>query len=261
MATTNATISYKYIDEICPNTSHAPHCLYTNKEEVLNIITGLNPSKAYDVYDVSTSKIKQLKQSTEFIESITSLWNNIIDNEEIPQDMKIDRIIYLWKRKGCKLDAKYYRPITLVTATSKITEGILHHKIQMIVPMPADKIQHAYKQNRSIQTGLLELDDCLLKHGNYHRDISYPYVNHPSAVIILDLKGALESVDHFSLTHFFGKFSPILAKVTKYYLTNRIANIFNRNFTEENPQLKYTPSRSVPQGSKVSPILFSMTQY
>ena len=38
--------------------------------------------------------------------------------------------IYLWKRKGCKSDAKYYRPITLDTSISKIIEGILHHKLQ-----------------------------------------------------------------------------------------------------------------------------------
>ena len=74
----------------------------------------------------------------------------------------------------------------------------------------------------------------------------------------MDLKGAFESVDHCSTTYFINKFSPKLAKITKSYLTNRIATIYNQNYPDDTPRLKYMPNRSVPQGSKVSPLLFSI---
>jgi len=117
----------------------------------------------------------------------------------------------------------------------------------MTVPMPADEIQHAYKPNKSIQTALLELDDCLSKHGH-----------DPTIIIFLDLKGAFERVDHCSILYYISKVSTKLANITRSYLSNRIATIFNQDYPDDNPRLKYTPFKSVPQGSKVSPLLFSI---
>ena len=54
MSPTNSTISHQYIDEICGNARKSKVCLHTTTEEVTDIIKSLNPSKAYDAYDIST---------------------------------------------------------------------------------------------------------------------------------------------------------------------------------------------------------------
>ena len=78
------------------------------------------------------------------------------------------------------------------------------------------------------EISLIELDYNLSEQGN-----------NPTIVIFLDLKGSFESVDHCSTTQFIKKFSP---KLTRSYLTNRLATIFNQNYSEDLPSLKYTPN-------------------
>jgi len=240
-------IAKVYIDEISADAKPTKNSLYTNFREVNKIVNNLNPSAAYDAYDISTKQLKLLFKSKNFINMIIEMWNNIVTNGRIAQTFKWDKIIYLWKKKGVKHDPKYYRPITLVTAISKIIEGLLHLKIKQELPCPADIIQHAYKPSRSIQTALLDLDEKL---SNSNKK--------SAAVMFLDLKGAFESVDHISLTYYINKFSPRLSNIVKSYLTNRIATIYSANFPDDKPRLEYMKNRSVPQGSKVSPLLFSI---
>ena len=236
-----------YIDEISKDAKLTKNSLFTNFREVTKVVNNLNPSAAYDSYDISTKQLKLLCKSKNFINMIIEMWNNIVVNGRIAQSLKWDNIIYLWKKKGVKSDPKFYRPITLVTAISKILEGLLQLKIKQELPCPADIIQHAYKPSRSIQTALLDLDEKL---SNSNRK--------SAAVMFLDLKGAFESVDHTSLTYYINKFSPVLSKIVKSYLTNKIATIYNANYPDEKPKLEYMRNRSVPQGSKVSPLLFSI---
>lgn len=82
-----------------------------------------------------------------------------------------------------------------------------------------------------------------------------------AAVMLLDLKGAFESVDRVSLTcnvitYYISKFSPKLTNLVKSYLTNSLATIYNTNHPDDNTRLEYMMNRNVPQGSKVSPLLF-----
>ena len=163
---------------------------------------------------------------------IIEMWNNIVINGRIAQTLKWDKIIYLWKKKGVKFDPKFYRPITLVTAISKIIEGLLHLKIKQDLPCPTDVIQHAYKANRNIQTTLLNLDEKL---SNSKKS---------AAVMFLNLKGAFESVDNISLTYYINKFSPVLSKIVKSYLTNRIATFYHANYPDDKPRLEYIKNRS-----------------
>jgi len=247
MVTPEFNIAKQYIDEISSKATISNLNSRTNFKEVKNVINNLSSSGAYDTYDISSKNIKQMGNSKEFINTVVEIWNLMVEDGTFPQNLKMDRIIYLWKKKGEKDNPKFYRPITLVVCLSKIMEGLLHLKIKLSLPLPANNIQHAYKPERSIQTALLDLDEKLT--------LGKKKV---AAVIFLDLKGAFESVDHKSLIYYINKFAPTLAKISKSYLTNRLATVYSRSYPDDSPRLVYTEDRSVPQGSKVSPTLFSI---
>ena len=91
-----------------------------------------------------------------------------------------------------------------------------------------------------------ELDSKLLKVKRSH-----------FAIVFVDLKGAFESVSHLVIHKLYSLTNKKLANITKSYLGNRNAFIYNNNFKDCNPKLQYMENRSTPQGSKVSPTIFS----
>ena len=95
-------------------------------------------------------------ESFNFINWITNLWNFIVDDQIIPDNLKTDKIIYLWKKKkGSREDPNKYRPITHVIGISKFFESILNQSLQN-VSNPAMEFQHAYTKGKSTSTALLK---------------------------------------------------------------------------------------------------------
>ena len=65
-----------------------------------------NSSVAKDICNQATKKIKELGKLQNFISWITKLWNAIVEDGSIPNILKRDKIIYLWKKKGSREDPK-----------------------------------------------------------------------------------------------------------------------------------------------------------
>jgi hypothetical protein len=214
--------------------------------EVERILTSLNSSGAYDSYDITTKNIKKLRESNNFISHINKLWNFMAYFGYFPQCFKFDKIIYIWKKKGNKTEAKYYRPITLVAGISKIMEGLLNKKLDRNIVSPIGDHQHAYIPGKSIQTAVLSLEEKIIN-----------LKTQDFAVVFVDLKGAFESVSHELIHRFYSLSNPKLANLCKSYLGNRCAHIFNSNYPSDKPNLEYLANRSTPQGSKVSPTIFN----
>jgi len=150
------------------------------------------------------------------------------------------------EKKGNIDYPKKYRPIKLVTSISKIIEGLLNTRIINNIPNPAANFQHAYTKNKSTTTAILSLEDIM-----FRNNLGF------SAVIMVDLKGAFETVSHTAIKHLFSKFDQNLSIITESYLNNRKAIIMDSNFPHDTPKLEYLQYRSTPQGSKVSPTIFS----
>ena len=74
--------------------------LYTSPKEIEYRINELSTSGAKDICMQSTREIKKLGKSPNFIKWIAKLWNKIVDDREIPDILKRDKIIYIWKKEG-----------------------------------------------------------------------------------------------------------------------------------------------------------------
>ena len=102
-------------------------CSETSSEKVLDILKGLNPSKAADIDNLSG---KFLKDSTNILaRPISQLFNFSIKLNSFPRSCKIAKVKPLFK-KGSKNYPQNYRSISLLPILSKIIERIIHDQTQ-----------------------------------------------------------------------------------------------------------------------------------
>jgi len=73
----------------------------------------------------------------------------------IPEDWRKDLISFLYKRKGDRLIAKNYRPITIAPSLGKHYEGILLYMMNLTSDLNHDN--HAYTSNKSCLTAIINL--------------------------------------------------------------------------------------------------------
>ena len=100
----------------------------------------------------------------EIAEAIVMIWRRSLDTGEIPEMMKLQTIIPLFK-KGSKSLAENYRPVSLTSHLIKLFERILRKKMIKHIEDNAllSNNQHAFRAGRSCLTQLLHHMDEVLK--------------------------------------------------------------------------------------------------
>ena len=99
-------------------------------EKILNILKGLNPSKAAGNVNLSR---KFLKDGADILaRPILQLCNHCIKLNSFPRSCKIVKIKPLFK-KGSKTDPQNYRPISRLPILSKIIETVIHDQTQELL--------------------------------------------------------------------------------------------------------------------------------
>ena len=99
----------------------------TSLEKMLNILKGLNPSKAAGIDNLSG---KFLKDGADILaRPISQLCNLSIKLNSFPRSCEIAKVKSLFK-KGSKTDPQNYRPISLLSILSKMIERIIHDQTQ-----------------------------------------------------------------------------------------------------------------------------------
>ena len=94
----------------------------TSSEKILNILKGLNPSKAADIDNLSG---KLLKDRADILaRRILQLCNLSVKLNSFPRSCKISKVKPLFK-KGSKTDPQSCHPISLLPILSKIIERII----------------------------------------------------------------------------------------------------------------------------------------
>ena len=99
-------------------------------EKILNILKGLNPSKAAGFINLS---FKFLKDDADILaRPISQLYNLSIKLNSFPRSCKIAKVKPLFK-KGSKTDPQNYRPISRLPVLSKIIETVIHDQTQELL--------------------------------------------------------------------------------------------------------------------------------
>ena len=203
------------------------------------------PSKNSCWLDGISSKLIKIIEPA-IIKSLTLLINQVLNTGIFPDELKIAKVIPIFKKDDPIL-FKNYRPISLLSTISKIIEKIIFTQLSLY--FNENKVifdnQYGFRPRHSTEYAALELVDRIIT----QMDIKEVPIN-----IFLDLSKAFDTIDHTILLaklRYYGIHDTALL-LLKSYLNNR------KQYVEfEDTKSEILPiTVGVPQGSILGPLLF-----
>ena len=216
----------------------------TNSSQVLLLLNKLSKSKATGLNKIS---VRLIRECADLIcISISKIFNCFFTMGIFPDGWKSAKGIPLFEQ-GSSSDMNNYRPISVISAVAKVFERIIYDQIYAYLSEHDIlwKSQSGFCSIHSTVNALLEATD------SWAFDIDRGNVN---AVVFLDVKKALDTVDHTIL----------LSKFSAYGIQENAFNWF-RSYIENQTQicsvsgsLSKTCSlqSGIPQGTILGPLLF-----
>ena len=216
---------------------------YVSENEITEVILSLKNSSAGQD-SILASIAKPLIQY--YIKPLTCLINSSFENGLFPDELKIPKVIPIFKT-GDKKDTVNYRPISILTFFSKIFEKTMYNHLISFIDKEdiLYKFQFGFRKSHSTNHAIISLVEKV----NQALDSGKVLVG-----IFLDLKKAFDTVDHKILVDKLFKYG-IRGNIfnwLKSYLSNRKQYV---NWQGSNSEIE-TTSCGVPQGSILGPLLF-----
>lgn len=218
--------------------------------EVINIIKRLKTSKAPGLDKVHNTLLKRLPQKA--IVLLTMIINACITLSYFPQQWKVAKVIAIKKPNNPSDQPTSYRPISLLSALSKVLERAILTRISRHLQdkhvIPAQ--QHGFQQHKSTVTQLQKVT----KH------IKTQLGNRTSTgVVLLDVEKAYDRVWHQGLVYkLIETETPrYLVKFVYAYLKGRSFHVTVNGGRSATHRMTY----GLPQGAVLSPTLFNVYTY
>ena len=194
--------------------------------------------------EISTEVLKRFKDV--LAEPLRHIVNQSIRMGEYPDGWKTGVITPLPK-SGDLTNPKYWRPVCILPAPSKVLEKVLQSQFQKYMETQGifSSSQHAYREGRSCESALIDLDTLVQKARNEGKVV---------ALVLTDMSATFNLIDkHILLAQFkeYGVTSKARTLVHSY-LTGRRTRCKIKNFTSRDVELK----SGVGEGSVLGPIFF-----
>jgi hypothetical protein len=149
-------------------------------------LQNMNPNKSTGLDSIGPRFL--CDGATALHKTVTHLINLSITKKTVPACTKLAKVTPLFK-KGSKLEVGNYRPVSVLTAVSKILEKAVYVQVDtyckekgIIYPL-----QSGFRRNYSAGTCLIQIPDCIrseISNGNF------------VGMMLLDVQKAFDSVNH-----------------------------------------------------------------
>ena len=181
----------------------------------------------------------------ELTEAISILWRKSLDTGEIPDLLKLQTIIPLYK-KGSKALPENYRPVSLTSHLIKLFERVLRKKLIKFIEDNEllSENQHAFRAGRS----------CLSQLIQHIENILQALEENNIDVVYLDFAKAFDKVDHKILMKKVKQFG-IKGKLYNW-LESFITNRYQQVMVDGKLSRKEQVISGVPQGTVLGPLMF-----
>ena len=219
-------------------------CFNFSENEIYDILKTLNLQKARGPDRLGNTVLTNLADN--ITSSLKLIYNTITNKATFPTIWKLSQIIPTFKN-GNKQSVTNYRPISLLTAVSKVLEKLIFLKISPKIFSQIHDSQFGFCRKRSATLQMLQFLDKI------YDDFDNPNIKSLQA-IYLDFEKAFDKVPHDLCIYKLNKFgiSGNALKLLANYLTNRKQQV--RIGAAVSSHLEV--SSGVPQGSLLGPVFF-----
>ena len=235
------------------NTAHLPPTnnvdeklisVSVTEQEVYDLINSLDTSKATGPDGIGPKLLREAGYT--IVPSLTKLFNLCLDCAQFPSMWKLANVLPLYK-KGDASDVGNYRPVSLLSCTSKLLERVVFKNLfnyirdnNILTPH-----QSGFQSGDSTTHQLSYLYHVFCKALDSKKDVR---------IVFCDISKAFDRVWHDGLLY---KLSKIgvggkLLQFLKHYLSERQQCVVVQGQTSEPGNVK----AGVPQGSVLGPLLF-----
>ena len=220
--------------------------IYLTPSHPVEINETINSLKLKTTSDTNISVLKAAAAIPGFNGMISNIINSSFEQGVFPSQLKEAKVVPIYK-SGRKTDLANYRPISLLSAFSKIFEKLMHSRIYNFLQInnSLNDLQFGFRKTRSCEHALLVAQNELLAAMNKKQI---------AMLLLIDFSKAFDMVNHdillYKMEHY--GIRGIANKWFRSYLHDREQYVSVQGSYSDKQKLKY----SVPQGSILGPLLF-----
>ncbi|RZC42429.1 RVT 1 domain containing protein [Asbolus verrucosus] len=219
----------------------------TSLTEIVNIIKKLKTNKAPGLDKIENKVIKNMSKKS--LIQLTNIINAIFKFNHYPTQFKTSKVIPIHKTGKNPQSPNSYRPISLPSILAKVTEKIIHNRLEKILRAKNIKLDTQFgfkKHHNTVQQLIRIVNDISI---NFNKDNN-------TVMTLYDIEKAFDKVWVEGLIYKMIKYGiePNFIKLIYSYLTDRkiIVQVGNSQSKARRTE------REVPQGSVLGPALFSL---
>ena len=212
--------------------------------EIIKIISKFNKNKSPGHDDIGNNVLKKI--SKEIATPLTRIFNLSISSGEVPDSLKIAKVIPIYKKDDPQ-EFSNYRPVSVLPSFSKIMERLVFNRCVDFIDKHniLNANQYGFRTGHSTYMAIVDFVD---------RICNAVENNQQSISLFLDLSKAFDTIDHDILLH----------KLTYYGFRGKALDWFNSYLSNRKQYVIHNNEKStlekltcgVPQGSILGPLLF-----